>query len=64
MVVVYDPLVQDDPYAAYRALRQAFPVYRNEERGFWALSRFEDVQRGAGVAVLVEVGAGGRQRNA
>ena len=47
MAVVYDPLVQDDPYAAYRALRQAFPVYRNEERGFWALSRFEDVQRAA-----------------
>ncbi len=47
MAVAYDPLVQDDPYAAYRALRRDFPVYRNEERGFWALSRFEDVQRAA-----------------
>jgi cytochrome P450 len=47
MAVAYDPLVQDEPYAAYRALRRDFPVYRNEERGFWALSRFEDVQRAA-----------------
>jgi cytochrome P450 len=44
---LYDPLAQDDPYAAYRELRRDFPVYRNEERGFWALSRFEDVQRAA-----------------
>jgi len=47
MAVAYDPLVQEEPYAAYRALRRDFPVYRNEERGFWALSRFDDVQRAA-----------------
>src|SRR3954470_1364883 len=47
MAVAYDPLVQQEPYAAYRALRRDFPVYRNQERGFWALSRFEDVQRAA-----------------
>jgi cytochrome P450 len=47
MAVAFDPLAQDEPYAAYRALRRDFPVYRNEERGFWALSRFEDVQRAA-----------------
>jgi cytochrome P450 len=47
VAVAYDPLVQQEPYAAYRALRRDFPVYRNEERGFWALSRFEDVQRAA-----------------
>src|SRR3954454_12514217 len=47
MAVAYDPLVQEEPYAAYRALRRDLPVYRNEERGFWALSRFEDVQRAA-----------------
>jgi cytochrome P450 len=45
--VAYDPLEQEEPYAAYRVLRRDFPVYRNEERGFWALSRFEDVQRAA-----------------
>jgi hypothetical protein len=33
MAVAFDPRVQDEPYAAYRELRQRFPVYRNEERG-------------------------------
>jgi cytochrome P450 len=47
MAVAFDPLVQDEPYAAYRQLRESWPVYRNEARGFWALSRFEDVQRAA-----------------
>ena len=47
MLAAYDPLVQDDPYTAYRALRDHCPVYRNDERGFWALSRFDDVQRAA-----------------
>jgi cytochrome P450 len=47
MPLAFDPLVQDEPYAAYRELRARAPVYRNEARGFWALSRFEDVQRAA-----------------
>jgi cytochrome P450 len=47
VLAAYDPLVQDDPYTAYRALRDHCPVYRNDERGFWALSRFDDVQRAA-----------------
>ena len=47
MSVTFDPLVQEEPYAAYRELRSRFPVYRNDERGFWALSRFDDVQRAA-----------------
>ena len=47
MPVAFDPLVQDEPYAAYRELRRSSAVYRNEARGFWALSRFEDVQRAA-----------------
>ena len=47
MLVAFDPLAHDDPYAAYRELRDHAPVYRNEERAFWALSRFEDVQRAA-----------------
>lgn len=33
-----------DPYPTYRELRDAAPVYHNESRGFWALSRFEDVR--------------------
>jgi cytochrome P450 len=47
VAVAFDPLVQEEPYAAYRELRASSPVYRNEARGFWALSRFEDVQRAA-----------------
>jgi cytochrome P450 len=46
-VGLYDPFVHamvDDPYPIYRELRDEHPVYRNEERGFWALSRFADVQ--------------------
>lgn len=47
MQVAYDPLAQEEPYDAYRALRDECPVYRNEERNFWALSRFDDVQKAA-----------------
>ncbi len=44
----WDPLlVVDDPYPTYRRLRDEAPLYRNEERGIWALSRFDDVQGAA-----------------
>ncbi len=42
----FDPLSEDffdDPYDTYRWLRDEAPVYRNDEYGFWALSRFADV---------------------
>ena len=42
----YDPTdwaTQIEPYDTYRRLREEAPVYHNEELGFWALSRFEDV---------------------
>lgn len=45
-LVDYDPTDWEthvDPYPTYRALREESPVYHNEEMGFWALSRFEDV---------------------
>jgi cytochrome P450 len=44
--MAYDPFddnVQLDPYPSYEALRRHGPVYRNEEKGFWALHRFDDV---------------------
>jgi cytochrome P450 len=47
VLAVFDPLAHDEPYDAYRVLRDEFPVYRNDARGFWALSRFDDVQRAA-----------------
>jgi cytochrome P450 len=39
----YDPSTHRDPYPIYRTLRDEAPLYKDEERGFWALSRFEDV---------------------
>jgi cytochrome P450 len=39
----YDADTQRDPYPVYRSLRDDAPVYHDEERDFWALSRFDDV---------------------
>jgi hypothetical protein len=44
--LVYDPYayeVHEDPYPTYRRLRDEQPLYRNDDRGFWALSRHADV---------------------
>lgn len=38
-----DPAVLDDPYPAYRALREHDPVHHHADPEFWALSRFQDV---------------------
>jgi cytochrome P450 len=35
--------VHEDPYETYRRLRDEAPAYRNDDLGFWVLSRFEDV---------------------
>jgi cytochrome P450 len=35
--------VHEDPYETYRRLRDEAPAYRNDELGFWVLSRFDDV---------------------
>lgn len=43
----YDPFSAEntaDPYPAYQGMLADFPVYRSDERNFWALTRFEDVQ--------------------
>ena len=42
----YNPFARDiqtNPYPVYQWLRDEAPVYQNEEIGFWALSRFDDV---------------------
>ena len=39
----FDPELARDPYPLYRRLRDEDPVHYVEDRGFWALSRFEDV---------------------
>jgi cytochrome P450 len=46
--VYYDPYdvgICADPYPVYRRLREEAPLYRNEEHDFYAVSRFDDVQR-------------------
>jgi len=43
---VYDPYTadfQERAHEIYRVLRDEHPVHHNAERGFWAISRFDDV---------------------
>ena len=42
----YDRQIDADPYPVYRRLREAAPLYYNEEYDFYAVSRFDDVQHG------------------
>src|SRR4051812_45164338 len=42
----YKPEFFRDPYPVFRRLREEAPLYRNEEHGFYALSRYADVERG------------------
>lgn len=39
----YDYEVHEDPFPTYARLRTEAPLYRNDELGFWALSRYADV---------------------
>jgi cytochrome P450 len=44
--VTYSPYayeIHEDPYPVYARLRAEAPVYHNDELGFWALSRHDDV---------------------
>jgi len=44
--VVYSPYdyeVHEDPFPTYARLRAEAPLYRNDDLGFWALSRYADV---------------------
>lgn len=46
--VYYDPWDVDlntDPYPMFRRIRQTAPLYYNEKHDFYAVSRFEDVNR-------------------
>jgi cytochrome P450 len=42
----YDYDFHEDPYPYYKRLRDEAPLYHNEEIGFWALSRHQDVLQG------------------
>ncbi len=46
--VYWDPFdreIAQDPYTAYRGLRQQAPLYYNDRHDFYALSRWDDVDR-------------------
>ena len=40
----FDPAVIADPYPYYRVLQREAPVWRDPERGFYVVSRFDDVE--------------------
>jgi cytochrome P450 len=41
----YDMELNADPYPMFRRLRDGAPLYYNEQHDFYALSRFDDVDR-------------------
>ncbi|HLN16805.1 MAG TPA: cytochrome P450 [Acidimicrobiales bacterium] len=46
--IYYDPYdfeIDADPYPVWRRLRDEAPIYWNEKYEFWALSRFDDVEK-------------------
>jgi cytochrome P450 len=42
----YDVSINAEPYPVFHRLREESPLYYNEAHDFYALSRFEDVERG------------------
>jgi cytochrome P450 len=42
----YDVAIDADPYPVFRRMREEAPLYDNEMHDFFAVSRFEDVERG------------------
>ena len=47
--VYYDPYdveIDADPYPVFRRLREEAPLYYNEQHDFYAVSRYDDVERG------------------
>jgi cytochrome P450 len=42
----YDIAVNADPYPVFRRLREEMPLYYNEQYDFFAVSRYDDVERG------------------
>ncbi len=60
--VYYDPYnveINADPYPVYRRLREEAPLYYNDQHDFYALSRFEDVEKGLLNAQTYISGKGG-----
>jgi cytochrome P450 len=43
---MYNVEINADPYPVYRRLREETPLYYNDTHDFWAVSRYEDVEKG------------------
>jgi cytochrome P450 len=43
---MYSVEINVDPYPVYRRLREEAPLYYNDTHDFWAVSRYEDVEKG------------------
>jgi cytochrome P450 len=55
----YNVEINADPYPVYRRLREETPLYYNETHDFFAVSRYEDVERGLLEAPTYISGKGG-----
>jgi len=55
----YNVEINADPYPVYRRLREEAPIYYNETHDFFAVSRYEDVERGLLEAPTYISGKGG-----
>jgi cytochrome P450 len=55
----YDVDIDADPYPTYQRLRDEAPLYYNEAYDFYAVSRFEDCERGLADAAHFTSGRGG-----
>ena len=55
----YDVDIDADPYPVFRRLRDEAPLYYNEQYDFFAVSRYEDVERGLVDAKRYISGRGG-----
>jgi len=47
--IYYDPfdkVIDQDPHPVWRRMREEMPLYRNDKYGFYALSRYDDVEKG------------------
>ena len=42
----YDVAINADPYPVFRRLREEAPLYYNDQHDFYALSRYDDCERG------------------
>ena len=65
-VLYYDPYSVElnmNPYPVFARIREEAPLYYNDKHDFYALSRFDDVNK-AKVEVLADAGFRGRDRYA